>query len=70
MKWKTEYKCISCDNVLTFHEKMNNFGRCPYCGFKDSFACTIVKTSERGYCMIRTGSWWKFWEWERIRKLE
>lgn len=30
--WETHYFCVACDTRLSWHEKMQSHGTCPYCG--------------------------------------
>jgi len=68
-QWQTEYRCVSCKKPVTYEQKMRSHGRCPLCGYKDAEACTIMKTTERAYRLVRRAlwwqprpaSWWQFW---------
>ena len=57
------YFCIKCDNELTWKQRMYSYGRCPYCGYKEPSAGTIVSCYERGYKWVRNNvPWYKFWK--------
>lgn len=63
MKYETAWYCVECDHELTNHERMYSYGRCPYCGYKSLFACTIVETYEAKRGSIKEKrSWWQFWK--------
>lgn len=46
-KWINKYFCKYCEHILSFEEKMDSHGRCPYCGKKGPNACTIIDTIEK-----------------------
>lgn len=54
--WKTEYRCVSCNQRLSEFERMYSHGRCPCCGYKSPSAGTIVDTTERAYRTVVTWS--------------
>jgi DNA-directed RNA polymerase subunit RPC12/RpoP len=60
-KWRTEYRCVSCQHRVSHHEKMYSHGRCPYCGFKGAHAGSIMYVTEHAYRLVRYGKWWQFW---------
>ena len=44
--WFVVYRCVSCKKSMSWDAKMYNYGMCPHCGYKDEYACTIVKCDE------------------------
>jgi len=56
--WQTEYLCVYCEHVLSYSEKMDSHGRCPYCGEKHPNAVTIVETKERAIRYVKNGENW------------
>lgn len=44
-RYVNRYFCKSCDNRLSFGQKMDSHGVCPYCGANSH--CTVVDTNER-----------------------
>lgn len=59
--WRTEFRCSSCHESLTFYQKMYSHGRCPKCGYKGISAGTIVDVIEVPYRLKFESPRWKFW---------
>lgn len=55
--WQTGFLCIKCNEELSNLQRLHSHGRCPYCGYKDEYACTIVATKEFAY---RFTIYWDF----------
>lgn len=60
--WYTEFRCESCEEVVTQHTKMYSNGRCPYCGVKGEGASTIINTTEHAFRYVYKKHWMAFWE--------
>ena len=60
--WITIYQCMACRETLSWSEKMDSYGTCPYCGHYSG--CTIVECigSVRRKVYEHIPPWWKFWE--------
>lgn len=49
--------CVKCNEQLSFNQKMNSDGTCPYCGNINEGS--IVDTKKVLYA--RVYPWWAFW---------
>lgn len=72
MTWYTEFRCVSCDEILSFAQRMHCMCRCPYCGYKGPSAFTRVDTIEVAYQLEVIAPWRAFWKsrTRRIYKVE
>lgn len=58
-RYHTCYFCVSCHRQLSFNQKMDNLGTCPYCGNHDKG--TVVDTYVES---VYFKNWWdKLVEW-------
>ena len=64
MSWKNIWRCVKCDNELTFTQVMHSHGRCPKCGHKGDKAGTVVETYESAEQVPNPSPLWK-----RVREL-
>lgn len=44
--WRLRHKCVKCEVVLNFQERVMNDGICPYCGHKPRFRGGNAQTVE------------------------
>lgn len=58
--WRTEYRCVVCEGVLSWNQVMNSSGLCPLCGFRTKDAITAVSTTKHAY-REEPRPWWRFW---------
>jgi hypothetical protein len=69
LMWKTEYRCVECDHIITFNEKMGYLGCCPYCGVVS--VGTILATTKTSYKIERIPKrmkWWHFWDKKYVER--
>lgn len=68
MYFYTEHRCVKCKHPVSDYIQAYSDGRCPFCGFKHSLACTFIKTEEIAYKTkyVKTGSF--FWQYKIVRE--
>jgi hypothetical protein len=60
--WQAIYHCTECEHIMSFNEKMDSYGNCPYCGVvTGTLVCRTYKTAKRKvYTYVPPR--WKFWK--------
>lgn len=69
MTYKTAWFCVGCKGELSWNQMMHNHGTCPLCGTRERFTGTVVDTFTRSYRVERIHPWWKFWKFEKTRRV-
>lgn len=71
--YKSIWSCASCHHVLSDQERYYSDAVCPYCGWKDPRALTIVSCTQKIAIWVWEPNrrWWQFWKpkgfWKVIR---
>ena len=68
-KWRKEYFCIECGEVVSWETKKGSLGLCPHCGFCSSG--TVMSTGARAVAVepgkVRVA--WTIFKLKIVRKL-